>query len=94
MEGHVVTIRVRAKNAAAAYTERLFTHETDVQQVKYLYHKYTHENHSDVDGAEGSHTLHINGTFPQEQRLLNIEPVDSEELESYKNDGLLPIDFI
>lgn len=94
MEGHLVTIDVRSKHGAAGYTESFFTHETDVQRVKYLYHKLTHENHKDVVGAEGSHTLHINGAFPQVQRLVGIESLSAEEMESRKSDGLLPIDFI
>jgi len=95
MEGHIVTIEIQSKtNSALGHTASFYTHETDVQRVKYLYHKLTHENYGDVVGADGSHTLHLNGEYPQVQRLASVEAVDAEELESHKNDGLLPLDFI
>jgi hypothetical protein len=95
MEGHIITIRVRSKDTpSAGYFDSFWTKETDLQQVKYLYHKYTNENHKNVDGAEGSHTLHYGDDYPQVQRIEEIEPASEERLENHKSEGHLPLDFI
>lgn len=89
MEGHRVTIEVTSKLAdGAGYTDTFHTHATDPQWVKFLYHKYTNENYGDVENATGSHTLHINGDYPQVQRLVSIEPVDEVP------EAMLPLRFI
>jgi hypothetical protein len=89
MEAYKLTIEVTAKvGDAMSYVDEFYSLAEDEQMAKYEYHKFTHENHADVESAEESHTLHINGVFPQVQRLLSVEKVDAPEAD------VLPVDYI
>lgn len=66
------------KSNAGAYIEDFCINASDAQMAKYYYHKFTHENYSDVDrNEEESHIHGINNVIRHSLReIAEVEYVN------------------